>query len=120
MTIDDLALVDEVLQVMYWMNGEGLGSEVESRDVMRFVAIDETRLERLFETLTSRGWLEQKEAGGAPRYALTDEGRREAARRFADEFADMTKPGHGECGDPDCECHRTGSAADCRHRQEAP
>ena len=36
--------------------------------------------------------------------------------RFADEFADLTKPGHGECGDPDCDCQRTGSPEDCLHR----
>ena len=41
------------------------------------------------------------------RYALTEEGAREGGRRFADEFKDLTKPGHGECGDPDCECQQT-------------
>ena len=119
MTTDDLALVDEVLQVMYWMRGEGLASDVGARDVMKFIAVDAARLARLFETLTDRGWLERRGAGAEARYALTEEGGREAARRFADEFAEMTKPGHGECGDADCECHRTGSPADCRHRQDA-
>ena len=120
MTLDDLALADEVLQVMYWLHGEGLASDVAARDVMKFVAIEEARLARMFETLANRGWLNRTATDAERRYALTEEGRHEAARRFADEFADMTRPGHGECGDVDCECHRTGSAADCRHRQQAP
>ena len=112
----DLAAIDEILEVMFWMHGEALAARVSARDLLRFVAIDHAHLSRLLETLTSRGWIARDGTDEPPRYSLTDVGRQEAGRRFADEFAEMTKPGHGECGDPDCECHQTGSPEDCRHR----
>ena len=116
MRSSDLATVDEILEVMFWMHGEQLGTSCDACDLIRFVAADEADVKRLLEMLTTRGWLMKDGRDDAPRYRLTDVGRQEAGRRFADEFADMTKPGHGECGDPDCECHRTGSPDDCRHR----
>jgi len=51
-----------------------------------------------------------------PRYELTATGVREGGRRFADEFANLTRPGHGECADPNCQCQRTEDPADCSHR----
>lgn len=44
-------------------------------------------------------------------YSLTHEGHKLGARGFADEFADLTKPGHGECGD-DCWCHASPEEAE--------
>lgn len=44
-------------------------------------------------------------------YSLTDEGHKLGARGFADEFADLTKPGHGESGD-DCWCHASPEEAE--------
>jgi hypothetical protein len=112
----DLEAIDEILEVMFWMQGEALATRVSARDLLRFVAIDGADLSRLLETLTRRGWIARDETDEPSQYSLTDVGRHEAGRRFADEFAEMTKPGHGECGDPDCECHQTGSPEDCRHR----
>lgn len=111
----DLATVDEILQLMFWLQGEALASAVDAATLVRFLPIDASEAERLLNLLVRRGLLESAASGPAS-YALTGIGRQEAARRFADEFADMTKPGHGECADPDCDCHRTGSAADCRYR----
>ncbi len=114
---EDLAAADEVLQILYWLRGEGLSSEVAAADLQRFLAGSEEELTAVLERLVRTGLVTRAapDKAGA-RYALTAEGVREGGRRFADEFADMTKPGHGECGDPDCDCHRTGSPADCVHR----
>ncbi|MCY7380809.1 MAG: hydrogenase maturation protease [Gemmatimonadaceae bacterium] len=50
-------------------------------------------------------------------YRLTETGRREAARRFAAEFAPLLSQGHGECSDPECDCHTSeGGAAECHAR----
>ena len=87
---DDLSAADDLLQMMYWLRG--------------------------ILTLRRRGLLERVVIEEDTQYRLTEEGVREGGRRFADEFADLTKPGHGECGDPDCDCQRTGSPEDCRHR----
>ena len=110
-----LAAQDEVLQVMYWLRGEGLSTEVAAADLERFIGRTELELEEILERLSSLGLVHALPGGPVARYSLTNQGVREGGRRFADEFADMTKPGHGECGDPECECKQSGNPADCRH-----
>ena len=113
---DDLAAEDEVLQVMYWLRGEGLAGDVTTVDVARFTGTSEETLERVFTRLVERGFVSVVRGDIGSRFALTSEGVREGGRRFADEFADLTKPGHGECNDPECDCRRTGNVDDCKHR----
>ena len=112
----DLAAEDEVLQVMYWLRGEGLAGDVGPADVTRFTGAADEAVVRVLGRLVERGFVARAEHAGEPRFALTDEGVREGGRRFADEFAELTKAGHGECNDPDCDCRRTGQPEDCRHR----
>jgi hypothetical protein len=112
----NLAAEDEVLQVMYWLRGEGLAADVTPADVARFTGSTEGAVVAVLERLVERGFVAPVLADVERRFVLTHEGGREGGRRFADEFADLTKPGHGECSDPDCECRRTGNVADCRHR----
>ncbi len=110
----DLANEDEVLQVMYWLRGEGLSPDASPSDVVRFTGSSVDDVVTVLSRLIERGFV-RRAGGDALLFTLTAEGVREGGRRFADEFADITKPGHGECGDPDCDCQRTGQAADCRH-----
>jgi hypothetical protein len=57
---------------------------------------------------------------GTGEYRLTEIGRKEAARRFAEEFAPMLSQGHGECNDPNCDCHSNPmGAAEC-HAARGP
>ena len=112
----DLAAQDEVLQVMFWLRGERLASDVTVPDVARFTGSSAEAIAAVLRRLVALGLVTSLQGDAAPRFALTVEGNREGGRRFADEFADLTKPGHGECGDPDCDCQRTGSPEDCRHR----
>jgi hypothetical protein len=113
-----LAAADEILQVMYWLRGEGLAATVTAADLTRWVGLGAGEVGPLLERLASAGLVRPagEGAGGTARYELTEPGVREGGRRFADEFADLTRPGHGECADPDCECQRTGDPADCVHR----
>jgi hypothetical protein len=110
-----LGAQDEVLQVMYWMRGEGISTEVVAADLARFIGRSELDIEGILERLSTLGLVRPLPGGGAVRFALTADGLREGGRRFADEFAALTKPGHGECGDPQCDCRQTGNPADCRH-----
>ena len=114
----DLAVRDEILQVLYWLRGEHIAQSATPSDLARMItSTDERRIGLLLERLADHG-LVKAVAAPSGAYGLTDAGIAEGGRRFADEVADMTKPGHGECGDPDCDCHRTGSVEDCRHRAE--
>ena len=116
---ESLAAADEILQVMYWLRGERLAADVTAAGLARWVGLDDKQTGRLLERLAASELVRPAGdggAGGPERYALTESGIREGGRRFADEFADLTRPGHYECGDPNCECQRTGNLADCGHR----
>jgi DNA-binding transcriptional ArsR family regulator len=113
-----LAARDEILQVMYWLHGEGLAKEVSADDLTRWVSIDAMQIHSLLVDLAEARLVEPTQSGqsSGARFRLTETGLKEGGRRFADEFAGLTKPGHYECGDPNCECRRTGNPADCVHQ----
>ncbi len=93
---------DEVLQALYWMRSEGIADAPPGRELARFLAVPAAVLEPYLERFAADGLLEAA-AGG---WRLTAEGERQGKRSFADEFADMTRPTHGECDD-DCWCHES-------------
>jgi len=97
-----LALRDEILELLYWLQGEGISSAATLAGMARFLAHPEPAVSEALEQLRTRGDVEQT---ADLEYRLTSDGRREAARRFAETFAGMTGQGHGECNDPDCDCH---------------
>ena len=113
-----LAARDEILQVMYWLHGEELAKEVTGDDLARWVSLDAIQIHSLLVDLAESKLVEaiQSSKSNEVRFRLTDSGLKEGGRRFADEFAELTKPGHYECGDPNCECRRTGNPADCVHQ----
>jgi hypothetical protein len=115
---EKLAATDELLQVMFWLRGERLAENVTASDLTRWVGLTAAKIEPLLAAMAASGlvWHQAPRADGALRYALTADGVREGGRRFADEFAALTRPGHGECGDAECDCHQTGNPADCVHR----
>jgi hypothetical protein len=115
---DEIARRDEVLELLYWMEGEGFTGTATITAMTRFLGHDVAVVERTLSALVGAGQVSRDERSGE--YCLTAEGRGEAARRFAEEFAPMLNQGHGECNDPGCDCHADPkSAAEChggRHR----
>jgi hypothetical protein len=107
---------DEILQVMFWLRGEGLAEMVTAQDLEVFLNNDAQTLHFYLEQFTTEGYLiRHPDPTGLPsetRYSLSELGRKEGGRRFQDEFADMQKSGHGECS-ADCICHKTGDRANC-------
>ena len=112
----DLEAQDEVLQVMFWLRGENLADDVSPADVARFTDASPEAARAVLVRLVGSALVSVRRGDVEQRFALTADGIREGGRRFADEFADLTKPGHGECNDRDCDCRRTGHVEDCRHR----
>jgi hypothetical protein len=101
---------DEILQLMYWLKGEGLLGEVLADDLRRFLQTDPGRLDERLEQLVQEGYLEPAARDGM-RYRLSALGIKEGRRRFVDEFTPfLGRESHGECGDPACECHTSGAA----------
>ena len=113
---NDIAREDELLELLYWFEGEGFGGVASMDGIVRFTGLAESLARRTLDRLTARGDV-LMDAGRGGEYRLTDTGRREAARRFAAEFAPMLSQGHGECSDPECDCHSSeGGAAECHGR----
>ncbi len=98
--LETLRVRDEVLQAMYWMGAEGLDQAPTPRALARFLAVPAETLAPYMERFARDGYLEASGEG----YRLTPRGEASGKRTFADEFADMTRPTHGECDD-DCWCH---------------
>jgi hypothetical protein len=111
--VAELQRRDEVLQIMFWLHGEGLGPDVSPADILRFVD-DSIAVHATLRQLVEEGFAEPRlDDSGAQRYRLTALGMREGRRRFLDEFEPyLAKHGHGECGSADCDCHTGGG--DCR------
>ncbi len=115
--LDRIRWRDELLQVLYWYRGEGLGEEVTLQDVVPFLVADSELLRDHLEDLVNEGYAECVE-GEPVRYRLTERGVKEGGRRFADEFAGLTGQAHGECSNPNCSCQTLGPAA-CESRTSA-
>ncbi len=115
----DIFWRDEILQVMYWYQGEGFGTSVTARDLQTFLTSDEQSINGYLVRLMAEGYvqLEDNGSGGDAtnrRYSFTEYGAKEGARRFADEFADITKQGHGDCP-PNCPICKDLPPEDCAH-----
>lgn len=114
--VDDLARRDQLLELLYWVEGEGFSGAAQADALARFLALPEPSVLATLQDLEGRGEVVRDPASGE--YRLTETGRREGARRFADEFAPLLAQGHGECNDPDCDCHSDpGAAAECHRRR---
>lgn len=114
---DPIARRDELLELFYWLEGEGLQASATIEAISRFVAIDPGAVGETLAQLVRRGDITPANERGE--YGLTAEGRVEAARRFAQEFAPLLGQGHGECSDPDCDCHDDPAAAAECHAERA-
>ena len=98
--LDALRIRDEVLQAMYWMRSEGIADTPAASELARFLAVPAATLEPYLERFVRDRLLERS----GDRFTLTSTGEELGKRTFAEEFADLTRPTHGEC-DEDCWCH---------------
>jgi hypothetical protein len=92
----------EILQVMYWLRGEGFGDQVDAALLQRFLGVDAEIGVQYLDRLVDEGYLERT----GDRYLLSETGLREGGLEFAMSFDELTKPAHGECS-PDCWCHNS-------------
>jgi len=92
----------EILQVMYWLRGEGLGEVADAALLERFLGVGAAIGVGYLDRLVVDGYLNQVDSG----YVLSDVGLAEGKTEFALSFADLTRPAHGECS-ADCWCHNS-------------
>ena len=109
---DEIADQDELLELLYWLEGEGFEGNATLDGIVRFIAKPEAPVRATLDRLIELGNVRVDAKTGE--FRLTEIGHDEAARRFAAEFAPMWSQGHGECSDPNCDCHSSPEgAADC-------
>jgi hypothetical protein len=89
----------EILQVMYWLRGEGLGDVVDAPLLERFLGVEAEVGVGYLDQLVVDGYLEPRRGG----YVMSESGLAEGKTEFALSFADLTRPTHGECS-ADCWC----------------
>jgi hypothetical protein len=108
--LDAIYWRDELLQILFWFRGEGLGEAVTSQELVPFMNGDEVLIQLHLDHLVDDGYVTRLD-GLPPRYQLTEWGVKEGGRRFADEFTGLTGQAHGECNNPNCSCQTLGPAA---------
>ena len=104
----------EILQVMYWLRGEGFGDLVNPPMIERFLGV---------EAQVGITYLDQAvEVGYVTRdgdwFALSAQGVEEGAMEFEAAFDELMRPTHGECSD-DCWCHMSADEAEACAGQRA-
>lgn len=90
----------EILQVMYWLRGEGFGDFVDAPLLERFLGVNAEIGLTYLDRLVDEGYLERD----GEWFVLSESGLEQGAMEFATSFSDLTRPAHGECSD-DCWCH---------------
>lgn len=116
MTVDDLRLRDEILQVLYWLKGEGLSDSATTHQVSVLIGCTKKDVERVLAQMQTDGLANLRARGEV--IELTEFGSKEGGRRFGDAFADLTHAAHGAC-EPDCEdCLVNGPEYCSAHRHD--
>jgi hypothetical protein len=114
--LDALFWRAEILQALYWMRGEGLADRIEAAQLAEFLVVSMDDVEPQLHTLVGDGYL----ACENDVYSLTPLGVQEGGRSFQDEFGDLTRPAHYECG-PGCWCQDPDHIGEpCPSHPEAP
>ncbi len=102
----------EILQVMYWLRGEGFGDLIDPPLLERFLGVDARIGISYLDRLVDEDYLVRD----GEWYAFSERGLEEGSLEFASSFNDLTRPTHGECSE-DCWCHASAEEADACHAQ---
>jgi len=112
----DLELRDEIMQVLFWMQGEELGEEADAGELAMWLATEAERLVPVLDWMRTDRMIATGNRSGT--FRLTELGLTEGGRRFTESFADagLGVQGHGECA-PGCDCLEHGHEY-CQHPHE--
>ncbi len=101
----------EILQVMYWLRGEGFGDLVDAGLIERFLGVDANIGVTYLQRLVEEGYLSRD----GDWFTLSATGLEQGGLEFAMSFSELTRPTHGECS-ADCWCHASPDEADACQR----
>jgi hypothetical protein len=108
---------DEILQILFWMRGEGLGEVVTLEEINRFLTIEKANLIKTVKRLMEMGYLElSTNSENISKVQLTVQGIKEGKIRFKGEFENfLGHEDHMVCDDPNCDCHTENFKGNCQH-----
>jgi len=111
---------DEILQILFWMRGEGLGEVVTLEEINRFLTIEKSNLNDTVENLVEMGYLKlSTNSENISEVQLTELGKKEGKIRFKEEFESfLGHEDHMSCDDPNCDCHAESFEGICKHLVE--
>lgn len=89
----------EILQLLFWMQGEGFADHVDADLLERALGVETRRGVRHLDELVDEGLLR---CDGDGRYRLTEDGSRYGAHVVADECDEPARPGFAESGPDGC------------------
>lgn len=89
----------EILRVMYWLRGEGLGDVVDVPMIRRYIDIGADECLAQFAGLVEEGSVVTDGAW----FALSPAGLADGEVEYATLFSDLARPVHGPCSD-ECWC----------------
>ncbi len=116
--LDILFWREEILQVMYWMDGEDLAKDISAKNLIPLLNTNIDHLLLHLQKNIEGGFLQSADnpLTETSLIKLSPHGKKEAGGIFRNAFEGMQKGGHGECG-PDCEfCYDDGEKLeDCVH-----
>lgn len=94
--LDRLVNREEVLQICYWYQGEGLGDVYSPTLLKPFLDRESNDIDSALQGLVQEGYL-QPVTTPTSGYGLTATGKKQAGYLFAESFVDFQKASHGEC-----------------------
>lgn len=94
--LDRLVNREEVLQICYWLNGEGFGDIYNASTIAPFLNCNAEAIDNALKELVADGCL-QEVPGTQVGYRFSEKGKAQGGRLFADSFSEFTRQGHGEC-----------------------
>ncbi len=94
--LDRLIQREEVLQICYWFQGEGLGDSYTPKLLGPFLNRPVDDIRDSLEELADLGDLEPAPLLNGT-FRFTVGGKKKAGQLFAESFSDFQKQGHGEC-----------------------
>jgi hypothetical protein len=102
----------EILRVIYWMRGEGLGDIVDAPLLEHYLGPEASTGLTHLDELVEEGYLVRDGSW----YWLSERGRRAGEEHLATAFSDLVRPVHGPCSD-ECWCQTSPVEAETCERQ---
>ncbi len=88
---------DEILQILYWMDGEGFGKDVPASQILALLNTNKDNLHYHLEKLVKDKVLNANTTSvdDSTMISLSGDAKKEAGTRFAEAFQGYQKAGHG-------------------------